>query len=72
MKMKNINEKYKPGNFFLVHHNIKEFQKLFLSKWDYICSSFRQGEKPSFLETFSCVFIPQTEASFYFLKEAEC
>lgn len=67
-----VNEKCKLGNFFLVHCNTKAFQKLFLNKWDFICSSFSQGGKPSFLESFSCVFIPQTEVSFYILKEVKC
>lgn len=67
----NINEKCKLGDFVLVNHNTEDFQKLYLNKGNYVWSDFRKGGKPSLLETFSCVLIPQTEASFYFLKEAE-
>lgn len=67
----NINENCILGDSFLVNHNTEDFQKLYLNKEDYIWSDFRKGGKP-LLETFSCVLILQTEASFYFLKEAEC
>ena len=67
MEMKSVNF----GNFVQVNHGTKEFQKLFLING--ITSVLVSGRVESFLLwNISCVFIPQTEASFYFLKEAEC
>lgn len=67
----NINEKCKLGDSVVLNHNTEDFQKLYLNKGDYIRSDFRKGGKLSLLETFSCVLIQETEASFYFPKEAE-